>query len=100
MYGTIFRMKVKPGHGQRVIDIFNDWERDRKPKTKGAIGGFLFRPEVEPSELIGVAIFQDKESYVANADIHEQDTWYRLLREQLESDPVWEDGEYVAGQLD
>ena len=34
MYGTIFRMKLKAGQEQNVVDLFREWERDRKPKAK------------------------------------------------------------------
>ena len=47
--------------------------------------------------MIGVAVFQDKASYVGNADNPEQIAWYGRLRELLEADPEWEDGEYMAG---
>ena len=34
MYGTIFRMKVKGGQEQRAVELFKEWERERKPKAK------------------------------------------------------------------
>ena len=97
MYGTIFRMKVKSGQEQKIIDLFEEWERERKPKVKGAIGGYLLRPDNRPGELTGVAVFADKASYEANADNPEQHGWYQKLRDMLEADPEWEDGEWVAG---
>ena len=97
MYGSIFRMKVKGGQEQRVVEVFSQWEQERKPKVKGAIAGLLLRPDSKPGELIGVAVFEDKPSYRANADDPEQDKWFRKLLENLEEDPEWEDGEYVAG---
>ena len=57
------------------------------------------RPDGRPGELIGVAVFEDKASYQANADDPEQERWYFRLRELLEDDPEWEDGEYVAGDV-
>ena len=99
MYGTIFRMKVKSGQEQRVIEIFRDWERDQQPVVKGALGGVLMKPDSSSGEFIGVAIFQDKQSYVANADNPAQREWFGKLRDVLEADPEWEDGEYVAGSL-
>ena len=99
MYGSIFRMRVKSGQEQRVIDIFEEWEQERKKKARGSIGGLLRKPDRPSGELIGVAVFEDKPSYRANADDPEQDKWYRRLRELLESDPDWEDGEYVAGDV-
>ena len=99
MYGTIYRMKVKSGQEQKVIDLADEWDREYKPKIKGAIGGLLMKPDNKPGELIGVALFQDKATDEANADDPEQDRWYRQLRELLEADPDWEDGEYVMADL-
>ena len=39
MYGTKFRMKVKSGQEQKIIALFQEWERDRKPKIEGVVGG-------------------------------------------------------------
>ncbi len=99
MYGTISRMKAKLGREQKLIAVFHDWERERKPQTPGAIGGLLIKPDGKSDEFIGVAVFQDKESYRANADDPGQDAWYKELRELLVSDPTWEDGESVAGSI-
>jgi len=99
MYGTIFHMKVKRGQEQRVAEIFREWERERKSNVRGAITGLLLKPDNKPGELIGVAVFQDKASYLANADDPEQHRWYTRLRELLQADPEWEDGEYLAGGI-
>ena len=99
MYGTIFRMKVEPGQEQRVAEVFKDWERERKPQVKGARAGLLLRPDKKSGEIIGVAVFQDKASFMANAEDPEQDRWDHKLRELLQADPEWEDGEYLAGGI-
>ncbi len=98
MYGTIFRLKVKRGQGDKLVDFFKQWEKQQKPKVKGAVAGFLMKPEKgTANDYIGVAIFKDKKSYMANADSPAQDQWYQKMRALLTADPVWEDGEYVAG---
>ena len=99
MYGSIFYMTVKPGLTAKVIDIFNDWERERQPQAPGAIGGLVMKPDHGSDILIGVAVFADKATYVANGQAPEQDAWFRKLRDCLEADPKWMDGEYVAGRL-
>jgi hypothetical protein len=75
----------------------DEWDRERKPKVRGAIGGYLFKPDKRSGELIGVAVFRDRQSYQANAQDPEQDRWYRRFREHLTADPEWEDGEILAG---
>ena len=99
MYGTIFKMTVKSGQAGAVEKLFAEWERERQPNVKGAIGGLLLRPDNRPDELFGAAVFKDKDSYMANAGDPEQDGWYRRLRELLETDPEWRDGEYLMASL-
>ncbi len=99
MYGTIFRLKVKPGQDQRLVELWREWERERKPKVKGAVGELLLKPDEKSGEFVGVAVFEDRAAYMANADDPDQDAWYHKLRELLEADPEWEDGEYVAGDI-
>ena len=96
MYGTIFRMKVKPGQEEAVVSLMQEWEKERKPKVGGAVGGYVMKPDNKQGLLIGVAVFKDKASYMANADDPDQDRWFRKIRDLLEADPEWEDGEYVV----
>ena len=88
MYGTIFRMKVK--EGQSAV----------KPKVEAALGSFLLKPDNAPGELVGVAVFRDEAGYRSNAENPAQDIWYRRLRELLQEDPEWQDGEYLIGSMD
>src|SRR5438132_1543980 len=53
-------MLPKPGAEPQVAAMLEEWERDRKPKIRGAIGGYIFRPDNAPGHLIGVAIFRDR----------------------------------------
>lgn len=96
MFGTVAHAHVKPGHEQAVMSLMEEWNRERKPKVKGALASYLFRSEKDPNEMIMVAVFQDRDSYYANAADPAQDRWYRRLREHLAEDPVWEDGEIIA----
>ena len=96
MYGSIFRMRVKPDSEQKLIDLMEEWERDIRPNVAGVRGGYVLKPDNARNELIGVAVFEDQDSYRANAASPEQDAWYRKMRELLESDPEWEDGEFIG----
>ncbi len=57
MYGSIFRMKVKRGQEQKVVDIFREWDREHRPRVKGAVAGFVLKPDKKTGELVGVAVF-------------------------------------------
>lgn len=95
MYGTVAHLKVKPGQEAELLALQQEWERERKPKVKGAIGEYMYKLDDRPNEYILVVLFRDRESYFANAQDPEQDRWYRRFREVLEADPVWQDGEVV-----
>lgn len=96
MYGTVAHIRPKVGQEQAVITVMNDWQRERKPKAKGAIAGYLYQTENGSRDLIMVAVFQDKASYRANAEDPDQDRWYHKMRDLLEADPTWEDGEIIS----
>ncbi len=96
MFGTVAHARIKPGHAQAVMSLMEEWRRERKPKVKGALGGYLLRSEKDPNQMVMVAVFQDRDSYHANAADPERDRWYRQLREHLAEDPAWEDGEIIA----
>ena len=97
MYGSIFRMRPIAGQEQNVIQVFREWDTDRRPNVRGVVGGYLMKPDADTGELIGIAVFEDKETYLTNGHDPEQDTWFRKLRALLQSDPTWEDGEYLIG---
>lgn len=94
MYGSIFRLRPKAGREQEVIRLWEEWNRERRPKVKGAIGGYLYR--LDKGGMMGVAMFESKDAYMANAGDPEQDRWFRRVREVLEADPEWNDGEVVV----
>jgi hypothetical protein len=96
MFGSIYRMQPIAGQEANIASHFRRWERERRPAVSGAVGGYLFRPKDNPSELVGVAVFDSEDSYRHNADDPAQDEWYRDLRSMLESDPQWSDGDVLV----
>ena len=44
---------------------------------------------------MGVAIFEDKAAYIANANDSVQHEIFTKLRSCLSEDPEWTDGEYI-----
>jgi quinol monooxygenase YgiN len=95
VFGTVYRMRPKPGAETAIEDLLRREEGERATPT-GFIAGYLFRSRSRPGELIGVAVFDSEASYRKNADDPEQDRWYRQLRELLEADPEWNDGEVLV----
>ena len=89
MYGTIARMKGKPG----ALELFRLQESRRRPE--GILGTYIFQMDGDPPEFWAVVVFQDRESYQKNAQSPEQDREYRALRALLLEEPEWHDGEIV-----
>jgi hypothetical protein len=96
MFGSIYQMQPKPGQELTIADHFRRWERERRPVVGGAVAGYLFRPKSSPDELIGFAVFDSESSYRENAADPAQDQWYRDLRQMLEADPKWQDGDILV----
>jgi len=46
---------------------------------------------------MGIAVFDSKESYRANAEDPEQDAFYQRWRALMDADPEWNDGEIIGG---
>ena len=89
MYGTIAKLKVKKGG----LEELRKMETERQPK--GYVASYAFQSDNDPSEIWMVAIFENKETYMANADSQEQDQEFRKLQQYLSAEPEWHDGEIV-----
>ena len=77
MYGSIFNLKVKEGHEQSLIDLFNKYD-----KPEGGVAWFVMNPD-EKKDWIGVAVFEDRESYVKNAENPEQHQRYLTVKTRI-----------------
>ncbi len=98
MYGTVARMKVIPGHEDEIRRITDEWAEDRG-SAHGEVAVYVYKLDNSPNEYIMVAVFTDRDSYVRNAADPETDRWYRQLREHLEADPEWNDGEIIQSRV-
>jgi quinol monooxygenase YgiN len=90
MYGTVARAKVKPG-GMEALHATMD-DRDETP---GAVAVYVYQMDADPNEIYIVAVFESKETYVANAESPDQHAQYEKMMQWLESEPEWHDGEIV-----
>jgi quinol monooxygenase YgiN len=89
MYGTIAKLKAKPG----ALEALRQMESSRRPT--GYLGSYVFKSDNDPNELWLVVFFENKATYMANADSPEQDKEFRKLMEALSAEPEWHDGEIV-----
>jgi len=92
MYGTVARLRIKPGAEKQLIEMSR---QESGLNIPGYIAQYVYRMDKDPNEYYLVVIFEDRESYTANADSPEQDARYREFRAMLESDPEWHDGVLV-----
>jgi len=92
MYGTIARMRFRPGGMAEARTQLSDFGAENVP---GFIASYIYRTDADPNEAYLVVLFENRETYVANAESPEQDARYRQLRALLEADPEWHDGEVV-----
>jgi len=98
MFGTIARMKVLPGHEQEVQRLSNEWTTTLGA-ARGQTAEFVYRLDNSPNEYMLVVAFTDRDAYVRNANDPQTDRWYRQLREHLETDPEWNDGDIIQWQI-
>ena len=92
MYGTVARMRVKPGHDAQMRAL--NEERQQNP-ADGFVGAYVLRSDADPQEHWIVAVFRDRDVYRRNAEDPATDAQYRRMREHLEADPEWHDGEII-----
>jgi quinol monooxygenase YgiN len=93
MYGTVARMRVKPGFLDAMKRIYEDREM-----PAGGVAVYAYQTDADPNELYMTVIFESKEAYVANAQSPESDAQYRQMLEWLEAEPEWHDGEIVYAE--
>jgi heme-degrading monooxygenase HmoA len=93
MYGTIARFKVKPNMENDLREHLNEFGRT---DTRGFVASALYKADAGGQEYWLAVIFEDQESYRANAGSPEQDARYQVMRSYLASDPEWHDGEVLG----
>ena len=93
MYGTIGRMRAKPGTEGRLQAEMERFEEARVP---GALAVYVYRMDADPQEYYLAVIFADRAAYRANAESPEQNARFQALMALMAGEPEWHDGEIVA----
>jgi len=94
MYGTIFNMQVKTGHEQALLELLEEQD-----PPDGMVAWFLMKANSNDGQMIGVAVFENKEAHIANANRPEQHESFVGMMEHLVAEPQWNDGEYLIGEI-
>ncbi len=93
MYGTVARIKVKPG---KFAEGLKEMEKQSQEAAgEGAVEVMVYRSDNDPNELYMIAVFEDKEKYFANAERPETNANYEKMAQFFASEPEWHDGEVI-----
>lgn len=93
MFGTVARMKFKPGSYEKMQEIMKGIEDRDVP---GFVFTTVFRSQSDPDEIWLVVGFEDEASYRANAEDPQTNKMAEQQKELMAAPPEWHDGEIVA----
>ena len=93
MYGTIARFRIKPGVRDEFIKAMDSFGGTFIP---GWVADYYFQMDQDPDAFFLVAIFQDRDAYMSNADSADQHQRYLVFRSFLVDDPEWHDGSILS----
>ena len=96
MYGTIVRMRLKPGAHERITEMAREYATLNIP---GYRGEYVYRLDGHSNEYVMAVVFDSKADYQANAESPAQHQRFLAMRALLESDPEWSDGEIVQHSM-
>jgi antibiotic biosynthesis monooxygenase (ABM) superfamily enzyme len=92
MYGTVARLRLKPGMEAEFAQQLRDFEGLDVP---GFVRTTIYRLDADERDLVMAVVFDSKEQYLANAQSPEQNARYQEMRSLLDADPEWLDGEVI-----
>ena len=87
MYGSIFKVRPKPGKAAEFRDVLIGSPR----RAKAMVTAYLLSEDAS-GDIWGFAVFEDEKSYRENAADPAQDAQYQAFRALIEHDPEWHDG--------
>jgi heme-degrading monooxygenase HmoA len=91
MYGTVAKMKLKPGAEHKMMETMEGTQTGRE----GHVATYIFKSDADPNVHFVTTIFESKSAYKKFADSPDQDKRFRQMRELLAADPEWHDGEVI-----
>jgi len=92
MYGTVAKMRLKPGMQEKLKAFEAEMLAAKVP---GLVAEFTYQMDDDPNVYYEAVVFESREAYRALADSPEQDARFRRLLELLEAEPEWHDGDIV-----
>jgi quinol monooxygenase YgiN len=92
MYGTIAKLKVKPGKVEALKSHMASVTSRREP---GFVSVHLYQMDADPNELYLAVLFENKETYVANANRPGTNADFEKMMQLLVAEPEWHDGKVL-----
>lgn len=92
MYGTVARVRLKPGTESAMLALMDEFIARQVP---GFVTHYIYRMDKDPNEFITVVIFTSKEAYFANANSSEQNDMYNRMVQLSAGELEWNDGEII-----
>jgi quinol monooxygenase YgiN len=92
MYGTVARLRIKPGQEAAFRQLGQEMNAEAPP---GYVFSYVYRMDADPHEILLAVGFESEEAYRANAESPEQHQRYEQLRSLLDADPEWRDGQIL-----
>ncbi len=93
MFGTVAKMKFKPGSFEKMQEIMKGFE---EREVKGFLYNAVYRSQTDPNEVWLIVGFEDEASYRANASDPRTDEMSKQYQELMAAPPEWHDGEIVS----
>ena len=93
MFGTVAKMKLKPGSYEKVMETMKAFEGQQ---AKGFVSNAVYRSQSDPDEMWLAIVFEDEASYRANAEDPRTDEMSGKMQELMAAAPEWHDGEVVT----
>ena len=93
MFGTVARMKFKPGSFDKMQDLMKGFE---ERQVKGFVFNAVYRSQSDPDEVWMIVGFEDEASYRANANDPQTDKMAQEYQQLMAAPPEWHDGEILS----
>lgn len=95
MYGTVARWLVKEGKEKELEQLAEELMRETAPGSRSVV---VYRADANPREYWVASTWDSKEAYTSNSSTPEQDKRFRQLRDLMDADPEWHDGEIIVAR--
>lgn len=91
MYGTLMRATTAPEKRETVVAMMGEGA-----SAKGFRATYVLLPDDDERTVIAAVVFDDPETYSANAHAPATEEWYGRFRALLDADPEWTDGGWLS----